>query len=295
MRLIIKFITKFKLLLLVLLLNITIFGKVPQRAVSVSQFTTEVLLAIGAEEQIIGTAFLDNEILPELEQKFNKIPVLSNKYPTKELFYSLNPDFVTGWRSLANFNNLGTEEELKNHGIEVFFMKSLEDGNIEEVFDDILGLGKIFDKDENAKILVEKMANNLKKIKENTPKNTVSIFVYDSGEGVPFTVGGKGVPNNIIELAGGANIFKDINKSFGNGSWEKVLAEDPERIVVIDYGDNKVQQKIDYLKEKSSIKDLNAIKNNRISVIKLIDISAGIRNIDAIKKLMKDFHNIDIK
>ncbi|MGL5232881.1 MAG: hypothetical protein ACRC7W_06080, partial [Fusobacteriaceae bacterium] len=66
MKTVIKIILKAKLLLLILLFNVTIFGKVPERAVSVSQFTTEVLLAIGAEEQMIGTAFLDNEILPEL-------------------------------------------------------------------------------------------------------------------------------------------------------------------------------------------------------------------------------------
>lgn len=284
-----------KLLLLGLLFSITIFGKVPQRAVSASQFTTEILLAIGAEEQIIGTAFLDNEILPELEEKFKKIPVLSNKYPTKEVFYSLNPDFVTGWKSLASFNNLGTEDELKKHGVEVFFMKSLEDGSIKDVFDDILRLGKIFDKEENSKIVVEKMNRDLEKIKGKTPQKTTTVFIYDSGEGVPFTVGGRGVPNSIIELAGGENIFKGIKRSFGNGSWEKVLIEDPERILVIDYGDNKVEQKISYLKEKSPIKDLDAVKNNKISVIKLVDISAGIRNIEAIKKLLKDFHNIDIQ
>lgn len=39
-----------KLLLWIFVLNITAFGKVPQRAVSTSQFTTEILLAIGAED-----------------------------------------------------------------------------------------------------------------------------------------------------------------------------------------------------------------------------------------------------
>ena len=95
-----------KLLLWIFVLNITAFGKVPQRAVSTSQFTTEILLAIGAEEQLAGTAFMDNEILPELKEKYDKIPVLSAKYPSKELFYSVNPDFVTGWKSLSMPSNL---------------------------------------------------------------------------------------------------------------------------------------------------------------------------------------------
>ena len=34
----------------------------------------------------------------------------------------------------------------------------------------------------------------------------VSVFVYDSGN-PPFTAGGWGVPNLIVECAGGRNIF----------------------------------------------------------------------------------------
>ena len=206
-----------KLLLWIFVLNITAFGKVPQRAVSTSQFTTEILLAIGAEEQLAGTAFMDNEILPELKEKYDKIPVLSAKYPSKELFYSVNPDFVTGWKSLSMPSNLGTIEELNSNGVEVFFMKSLESNNIDDVFNDILEFGRIFDKEKNAENIVFKMKEELKKIKEKLPKEKIKIFPYDGGETLPFVVGGNGIGNTIIELAGGENIFKDIKASFGNG------------------------------------------------------------------------------
>ena len=219
-----------KLLLWIFVLNITAFGKVPQRAVSTSQFTTEILLAIGAEEQLAGTAFMDNEILPELKEKYDKIPVLSAKYPSKELFYSVNPDFVTGWKSLSMPSNLGTIEELNSNGVEVFFMKSLESNNIDDVFNDILEFGRIFDKEKNAENIVFKMKEELKKIKEKLPKEKIKIFPYDGGETLPFVVGGNGIGNTIIELAGGENIFKDIKASFGNGTWEKVLMEEPDMI-----------------------------------------------------------------
>lgn len=69
---------------------------------------------------------------------------------------------------------------------------------------------------------------------------------------------------------------------------------DPEIILIIDYGDNTVDKKIEYLKEKSPIKDIDAVKNKRFAVIKLGDISAGIRNVNAVKKLAKKFHNVEI-
>lgn len=79
----------------------------PMHAVSTAQFTTEVLLAIGAEDQMAGTAYLDDEILPSLKEAYEKVPVLSDKYPTKEKFYSVSPDFLTGWDSVVNPKNLG--------------------------------------------------------------------------------------------------------------------------------------------------------------------------------------------
>lgn len=281
------------LLFLVILSNIS-FGKAPQRAVSASQFTTEILLAIGAEEQVAGTAFMDNEILPELKEKYEKIPVLSSKYPSKEVFYSVNPDFVTGWKSLSMPNNLGTVEELNENGVEVFFMKSLESNNIDDVFDDILEFGRIFDKENNAQKIVASMKNELEQIKEKLPKEKATVLPYDGGESAPFVVGGGGIGNTIIELAGGENIFKDIRGSFGNGTWEKVLMADPEIILIIDYGDNTVDKKTEYLKEKSPIKDIDAVKNERFAVIRLGDISAGIRNVNAVKRLAKEFHNVEI-
>lgn len=70
--------------------------------------------------------------------------------------------------------------------------------------------------------------------------------------------------------------------------------EEPDMILIIDYGDNSVDKKIEYLKEKSPIKELDAVKNNKFTVIGLGDISAGIRNVDAVKKLAKMFHNTEI-
>lgn len=273
--------------------SIVSLGK-PMRAVSTAQFTTEILLSIGAADQMAGTAFLDNAILPELEEEFKKVPVLSTKYPTKEKFYSVNPDFVTGWKSVIDPKNLGPESELRDNGIEVYFMKSLESNDINDVFEDILAFGKIFELEDNANALVTKMKSDLAAIEKKLPKEKVKVFAYDSGENTPFIVAGGGIGNTIISLAGGDNIFKNVNGSFANGNWEKVIIEDPEMIVIVDYGDKSYESKIKFLKERSPIKDLDAVKNDKFVIIGLGDISVGVRDVDAIKKLAKAFHNVEI-
>ncbi|SQC98489.1 proposed F420-0 ABC transporter, periplasmic F420-0 binding protein [Fusobacterium necrophorum subsp. necrophorum] len=40
------------------------FKEAPKRAVSISQFTTEIMLKLGLADQMIGTAFLEEEIYP---------------------------------------------------------------------------------------------------------------------------------------------------------------------------------------------------------------------------------------
>lgn len=267
-----------KKIILFLLITTLSLSKESIRAVSTSQFTTEILLAIGAENQILGTSFLDDEILPELKEKYDKIPVLSKGSPTKEQFYALNPNFLTGWKSIATSKNLGTIDELNKNGVEVFFAKSQDSSKIDDIYEDIFKFGEIFDLKENSYNIVNKMKQDIEKVKEkNKNKETIKVFAYDSQEMAPFVVGGNGIGNTMIEIAGGENIFKDTNFSFGIGTWEKVLDENPDFIIVVDYGNVSYENKIKYLKTKSPIAQLEAVKKDKFIKIPLSYISPGIK------------------
>lgn len=278
-----------KILLLFLLVTTLNFSKGDIRAVSTAQFTTEILLAIGAENQILGTAFLDDEILPELKEKYDRIPVLSEAAPTKEQFYALNPNFLTGWKSIATPKNLGTVEELEGNGVKVFFTKSQNSSKIEDIYEDILMFGDIFDLKDNAKSVVENMKKDIAEVKEsNKNKKTVKVFAYDSQESAPYVVGGNGIGNTVIEIAGGENIFKDTDFSFGVGTWEKVLDENPEVIVVVDYGSKSYADKIKYLKNNSPISQLEAVKNDRFIRVPLSYLSAGVKVSKGVEIISKE-------
>lgn len=267
-----------KKILLFLLITTLSFSTENIRAVSTSQFTTEILLAIGAENQLLGTAYLDDEILPELKEKYDKIPVLSKGAPTKEQFYALNPNFLTGWKSIATPKNLGTKEELEENGVNVFFPKSQDSHKIEDVYEDILTFGDIFNLKENAKNVIENMKKDIEEVKEkNKNKKSIKVFAYDSQESAPFVVGGNGIGNSIIEIAGGDNIFKDTKFAFGVGTWEKVLDENPEFIVIVDYGNTSYDKKVRYLKNDSPIAQLEAVKKDRFIRVPLSYISSGIK------------------
>jgi hypothetical protein len=66
----------------------------PKRAVTMNQGTTEIMLALGLAEHMVGTAYLDDFIWSELEAEYKMIPVIAKEYPTINELLSVEPDFV---------------------------------------------------------------------------------------------------------------------------------------------------------------------------------------------------------
>lgn len=265
-----------------------------QKAVTLSQFMTEMLLALGLEDQIIGTALLDNPILPEFEEAYNKIPELQigeGHSVSKEGFIATGADFVSGWDSSISEQTTGAPDDLIAKDITPFMAKSYaSDATIETVYEDFELLGKIFGVEDKAKEVIEKMKNDIKVVTDKLgnikEEDKVNMMVYDSGENDAMVVG-SGLANNLIDIAGGNNIYgKDATKPYINVSWESVVANNPEVILVTDFmAGSPVQEKIDFLKSHPALKDVSAIKNNKIYIVGLADLSPGIRNPILINKV----------
>lgn len=273
--------------------------KAPKRAVTLAQFMTETLLALGLEDRMIGTALLNEEILPEYREAYSKIPELQmgeGHSISKESFIATDPDFVTGWEQSITEEATGSLDELEERGIVPFISSGLApDATIESVYSDFILLGNIFEVPERAKSIVDKMRKEVATVTEKTKnlKNKPRVLIYDSGEGEAF-VGGSGLPNDLISLAGGDNIFKDLGQDYTTVSFESIAEKNPEIIVVTEYysgitGDEKIK----FLKNHPGLKDIDAIKNDRIYKIGLIDLAPGIRNSKSVEKLYNMFYGND--
>lgn len=265
-----------------------------QRAVTLSQFMTEMLLALGLEDQMVGTALLDNPILPEFEEAYNKIPVLEigeGHAISKEAFIATGADFVSGWDSSISEQTTGSADELISKDITPFMAKSYDvDATVETVYEDFELLGKLFGVEDRALEVIEQMKGDIKRVTDQVgsikEEDRVKMMVYDSGENDAMVVG-IGLANNLIELAGGSNVFaEDANQPYINVSWESVVAKNPEVILVTDYmAGASAQDKIDFLKAHPALKDVPAIKNNKIYVVGLADLSPAIRNPKLIEQM----------
>ncbi|WP_432403234.1 ABC transporter substrate-binding protein [Wukongibacter sp. M2B1] len=272
-----------------------VFEKAPERAVTLSQFMTEMLLALGLEDKMVGTAYMDNEIYPEFKEAYEGIEILSDKYPSKEVLFSVEPDFVSGWTSAFNEKRVASASEMMENGIHPYLATAIGgNGSLEAVYQDFRDLAKIFEVEEKGEEVINKMKAEVKaiqdKIGEISEAEMVKVFAFDSGETEPFVVSGGGVSGDIIRLAKGKNIFGEIEKGYATVSWEEVVAKQPDVIVIVDYGDTDYETKLNFLKDHPALKDLKAVKEERFVKIGLADMSPGVRNTKAIEELAKGFY-----
>ncbi|MEU6992448.1 ABC transporter substrate-binding protein [Streptomyces sp. NPDC046465] len=268
----------------------TTYDAPPKRAVTMNQHATEVMLALGLKEHIAGTAYLDDKVLPEYEKAYESIPVLAKEYPSYEKVLAADPDYVYGGyasaflagdgRSRSALAKSGIESRLNVEGC------AQHPVSMDDVYREVREVGATFGVRARADKWVSGARRELAATAAKSKgKKTRSVFVYDSGDKTAFTAGGRGINNDIIERAGGHNVFADVNKSFSDASWEKVVERKPETILILDYGATTLAQKKKRLLDDPALQDVPAIKNKSFAVLPLSDVVTGVRAPEAVRKL----------
>ncbi|MEV7670667.1 ABC transporter substrate-binding protein [Streptomyces sp. NPDC088752] len=271
------------------------FQAPPKRAVTMNQHVTEIMLALGLEKSLVGTAYLDDAVLPAYEKAYDSVPVLAEEYPSKEALLAANPDFVYGgYASAFDAKNGSGRDDLEKAGISTRLnTEYCPSGktSVDDLYREVTEVGRTFGVPDRAEKWIAgaraTVAADEKRLKGVAP---VSVFVYDSGDKTAFTAGGKGIGNELITRAGGRNVFSDLDKAFGDATWEQVVARRPEVVVIYDYGSTTVEQKKKRLLDDPALKDVPAIRNRRFAVMPLSDTVLGVRVPDAVTKLAAQLH-----
>jgi iron complex transport system substrate-binding protein len=269
----------------------------PQRVVTLTQPATEIMLALGLQKYMVGTAYLDNPVLPQYQQAYSQIRVLAQKYPSKEVFLGVEPDFVIStFKSAFEKSAIGSRQELLQLGIYSYLQTMNcdrpedrpEQVTIDNVYQELREIGRIFGVEERSEKLIIQLQTQLQATQKQLGKVTTKkrIFWYDS-EDPPLTVSNWGMPNYIIELAGGENIFKDIQKkqAWVTVNWEDVIARQPDVIVLIDANWSSAKEKQRLLKSNPAYSQLKAVQQDKFIILSFSYTAPGIRNVAGVRKL----------
>ncbi len=266
----------------------------PERVVALDVSTLETMLVLGLEDRIEGVVVAHRQaVRPDLEEAASRITELSEGHsPTKEALLAVDPDFI-----LASFESyLAEERGLSRESLAELDVKTHvfneECVTTSPTWDTLYGeidvLGRIFGVEERAAEMIAEMQAEVaqaEQIAAAAPEGP-AVFVFDSGESAPFTAGGGGMEDLIIDSAGGKHVFAEVEGAFGEVTWEEVVARDPEVIIINDYQDQSgtsttVESKEDFLKGFPAMAEVSAIRNDRIVSIPLTNTFLSVRNTEA--------------
>ena len=205
------------------------FSAQPTKLVTLRQHITETALDLDLDEYIIGASeAIDPPVVEHLQARYNNLPIIAEKYPSPEVLFSYEPDIIWVDRKWAFVKNqLGSMENIEKQGIKIYLSEAgfHDSAKLEYVYKDIENMGKVFNKEERATELIQEMQTKVNNVQERLGNidTKVKVLDFDSGRNNMAFVGCHCMADDLISLAGGENIFKDIDKEWASVNWEEII------------------------------------------------------------------------
>ncbi len=275
-------------------------GAPPARAIAMNQGATEILLELGLESRIAGTAYLDDvSIYAPLAPIYASVPVIAKKYPSREVVLAAKPDLVyASYFSAFDGAAAGSRGSLAERGIASYLSPSdckarSEPISFDDVFQEIREVGRIFAVPERAERVVLDLTRRLDDVRRQVAaRGTAPSVLWLDGTGSAPRVGGSnGSPGLILRTAGTRNVFEEIPRAWGEGSWEQVLASDPDFIVLVDAAWDPASAKHAALAHEP-LASLRAVRTHRYVTIPFASTTPSFRNLDAVEALVRAIEDV---
>lgn len=192
-----------------------------QRVVSLSPHATEMLYAIGAAEELVGVTRYS-----EYPEQAKSLPVVGDfRQIDLEKVLVLKPDLIVVWSGGNPPKQVG---KLERAGIAVFYSNPRR---LADIPGNMARLGMLTGHEDQARRVAGQWNERLDRLKRRY-RNRAGLRVFYQVSDVPlFTLNGKQIVSEVIDLCGGKNVFADIPVLAPHVSTEAVLAANPEVIV----------------------------------------------------------------
>ncbi len=241
-----------------------LLAEVPRRIVSTAPSITEMLYALGLGDRVVGVTKYCH--YPPDAQTKPKIGDYVN--PSLETIASMRPDLVIIQQNPVQLARRLTALHLKT--------LEIDHESIERIYVAIRTIGDAAGVRPQADRLVAKLTAELATIRNATSKRPRTRMMFVIGrtpgslEGL-IVVGKSSYLNEIIDIAGGDNIFRDAIAAYPNVAQEQVLARNPE--VIVDMGEMSETEGVTELQKQSVVKlwgrypTLAAVRKHRVVAV----------------------------
>ena len=229
------------------------------RIISAAPSNTEIITALGMGDRLIAVDMYSGGV-PGVP---SGLPEIDFFYPDTEAIIGLEPNII-----FANeINSFGVADNpfklLGDMGIMVVDIPTST--SIEGIYNDIITIAEVLGVKERGEAMVASMKEEIDRIAAAVRVAPVKKTVYFEISGPPFmyTFGRATFLNEMIEIAGGRNIFDDQNSWF-SPSAEEIITRNPDIIFTMNYS---WEDTVAEMKSRTAFQTITAIKENRVYAI----------------------------
>jgi len=257
----------------------------PRRIVSLIPAVTEMIFAMGASDRVVGVSAYDR--YPPQVDRIARVGGLID--PNVERIFSLKPDLVIVY---------DTQEDLKQRldRAAIPFYR-YEHRALPDIAATMRSVGARIGAADRANQLATGMEADLDAIRRRVsgePRfKTLLVFGRDPGSlRNVYASGGYGFLHDMLEAAGGDDVFADTKQQSVQASTEMILARRPEVIIELHYGDSV---KSTELRREAAVWDalpsIPAVRNHRVYLLVGDEfVVPGPRVVNATRTLARVLH-----
>jgi len=198
-------------------------SELPARIVAIAPSTVEILYELGAGDRLVGVGRFCTH-----PPAVGSLPKVGGLYdPDYELILALGPDLL-----VTRGQNRTLEKLCRENGIRVFRDPT---DSLADLYRSIRALGELSGRAPEAAALRGRMERELAAIRQRVGDRKPVGVLVTMRQGGPigevYTFGRGPYLNDLIEIAGGRNVFGDLETYYPQVGAEEILARAPEVII----------------------------------------------------------------
>ena len=256
------------------------FTKVPQRIVSLSPATTELMFAIGAGGQLVGATEHCN--YPTEATKLTRVGGGTLQGISRETIMSLNPDLILcKWDSHQPL--IDPFERFKVP------IMAIGPDTLSDLYEEATMLGKTTGHESEAAALIANMKRRVVALTswvDSVPVDQRRRAFYEVWDEPLMTAGPKSFIGEMLEMGGMKNIFDDTTVRYPRISDEVVLDRDPE--VILAPSTHRAQVSLEILAKRQGWDKITAVREKKVFLIDGDKVSrCGPRMLDALEEMVR--------